>query len=118
MFRIVQWLMDRLITLFSGDGNRAFFDTAQFPWAADLEKQWPTIRNELDAVLTERDRIPNFGDISEDANLTADRKPLSSGDEWKWFLLYGFGHKIEQNCARCPETARLAKTIPGMRSAV
>jgi hypothetical protein len=33
------------------------------------------------------------------------------------FVLYGYGYWVKQNCARCPETARLLRKIPGLTMA-
>jgi beta-hydroxylase len=118
MFRVVRWFMDILIRLSTKDALRAFHDTASFPWIARLEANWLTIRDEIEAVMIQQDRIPNVEDISQDGNLGADGKPMSQGAEWKWFFLYGYGHKIEANCARCPETAALVESISGMRCAI
>ena len=103
--------MERLIS-WSPGGGKTFFDTAEFPWVARVEAQWRAIRKELDDLLRERDRIPNFQDVSPDQAL------LTEGDQWKTFFFYGYGHKVEQNCARCPETARALTLIPGMKTAM
>jgi len=118
MFRLIQYFMDRLITLFSRDANKAFLDNASFPWISRIEGNWLVIRDEFDRVMLERDGIPTVEDISEDGNLGADRKPMSKGPEWKWFFLYGYGHKVEDNCIRCPKTTELVESIPGMNGAI
>jgi beta-hydroxylase len=104
--------------LFDVDSNRAFWATSSFPWISPIEANWGAIRAEFDRVLVERERIPGLGDLSEDANLTFDRKPLSASSEWKWFFLHAYGNKIEANCLRCPTTAKLVESTPGMQSAV
>lgn len=83
-----------------------------FPWAAAvMEKNWRDIRQELDAILTYREALPNFQDISpEQASLTQD-------DKWKTFFLWGYGNKVEANCARCPRTTELLESIPGVTTA-
>jgi beta-hydroxylase len=118
MFRLVRWFMDRLIRLSAKDAGLAFHDNASFSWIARLEANWQVIRDEFEAVMIEQDRIPNVEDISQDGNLGADGRPMSQGAEWKWFFLYGYGHKIEANCARCPQTTTLVESIPGMRCAI
>jgi len=110
--------MHKLITLFSRNANQAFWENASFRWIARIEANWAAIRDEFDRVMLEQDRIPNVEYISEDGNLGADRKPMSRGAEWKWFFLYGYGHKIEGNCLRCPKTTKLVESIPGMRGAI
>jgi ornithine lipid ester-linked acyl 2-hydroxylase len=94
------------------DGQRAFFDTADFPWVPAVEAGWKEMRMELDALLQRRDDIPNFQDISKDQEV------LTSNDDWKTFFLYAYGHRAPKNCARCPQTERLLRLIPGMKTAM
>lgn len=101
-----------MISTLSRDGNRTFFETESFPWVARLESNWRIIRAELEALLTHREAIPNIQDISVDQHL------LTEDDHWKSFFFYAYGHKAEDNCARCPETARLLGSIPGMKTAM
>jgi aspartyl/asparaginyl beta-hydroxylase (cupin superfamily) len=99
-------------TLFYPTAKVTFFEPASYPWVADVESEWKTIRRELDAVMVRRDEIPNFQDLSEK------QKPLTEGEQWKTFFLYGYGLKAEENCARCPETVRILKRIPDMKTAM
>lgn len=101
-------LMQRLIARFDTEADRGFFETERFPWTRDLETGWAVIRAELDAVLTQRAHVPNFQELSDD------QKVLTQGDDWKTFVLFVYGHEVEGNCARCPETTRLLRRIPGM----
>lgn len=92
-------------------GNKNFFDTEQFSWVANLENNWQVIRRELDNLLQDTDKIPNFQDVSPDQyNLTKDNK-------WKTFFLFAYGFKIKKNCVQCPETTRLLEQIPEMKTA-
>lgn len=97
-------------TLFFRDGDKTFFDTEAFPWVADVEAGWKSIRKELDSLMVRREEIPNFQDVSKA------QKALTEGDQWKTFFFYSFGHKNEENCKRCPETTRLLNLIPGMKT--
>ncbi|MCP2259247.1 beta-hydroxylase [Streptoalloteichus tenebrarius] len=92
-------------------GNRTVYDTALFPWARDLEREWPAIRAELDAVLADRERLPAFQDI------LADVRTITRDDAWKVFPLGGYGVVSSRNIARCPRTWRAVRRIPGFRSA-
>lgn len=110
------WIIKRLekaIRHYSAStvGNTPFFDPRMFPWAPKLEANWETVRKELDQVLRNQDRIPNFQDISKD------QKNLTQDDRWKTFFLYGYGYKMEGNCALCPETTKLVESVPGMYTA-
>ena len=103
--------LERFISRYSTVDDRPFFDTNMFPWTGLLEENWRTIRAELDEVLKNQDKLPNFQDISKDqVNITRD-------DRWKTFFLHGYGYKMENNCAVCPKTASLVESIPGMYTA-
>jgi len=104
--------LERLITLTSPDGKRAFFDTSRFSWVGEVESAWQDILAELRKLLEHRDRIPNFQDVS------ADQAVLTQGTDWKTFFLYAYGHRLEENCARCPLTVKALQRIPGMKTAM
>jgi beta-hydroxylase len=91
--------------------DRPVHDPRDFPFVAPIEADWRKIRDELAALLQHRARLPSFHEISPD------QKYISHGDHWKVFILFGFGVPSERNCARCPETARLLRGVPGLQSA-
>ena len=100
-------------TLFYRDSDKTFFEPEAFPWTAQIEAEWKAIRRELDALMVRRDDIPNFQDVSKA------QRALTEGDQWKTFFLSTFdGKKIGENCAQCPETARLLQHIPGLKQAM
>ncbi|HEV2981604.1 MAG TPA: hypothetical protein VGX51_09245, partial [Solirubrobacteraceae bacterium] len=47
-------------------GEATFFPVERFPWVAEVERNWTVIRDELLAVLEDREALPNFQDISKD----------------------------------------------------
>jgi beta-hydroxylase len=96
--------------LFYRDGDQTFFEPEAFPWVAEIEAEWKTIRKELDALMVRREEIPNFQDVSKA------QEALTDGDQWKTFFFYSFGNKNKENCERCPETVRLLHRIPGMKT--
>ncbi len=105
--RVVAWV-ERLNLRYSTVGNPPIYDKAVFPWAKEIEKEWPAIRSELDSVLTRQEDLPGFHEISSDvATISQDRG-------WKSFLLCGYGFRSEANIARCPETWRVCQKIPGL----
>jgi beta-hydroxylase len=108
--RTVQ-LFEALIARTAG-GTAQFFEPAALPWVAPLEAQWPRMRGELDRLLRRVDLLPNFQDVQEEQRM------LTDDDRWKVFLLYGYGVRLDENCRRCPETARLVESIPGMTTAM
>jgi len=108
---VVAWA-ERLNLKYSKVGNPAVYDKATFPWVADIEREWRTIRTELDRVLKRQDELPTFQDISTDV------KTISQDTRWKTFFLAGYGLKSEQNIAQCPETWRIVQKIPGLKTAM
>jgi aspartyl/asparaginyl beta-hydroxylase (cupin superfamily) len=109
--KFLRWL-DRYFGRHSLVGDHTFFDQGQFPWTATLERGVPAIREELDAVLRYHDELPNFQDIS------TDQYQITDDDRWKTFFFYGYGFTAGRNVERCPETARLLQSIPGMTTAM
>ena len=92
-------------------GDQPFFSPAQFPWAKQLEDNWQAIREELEVVLTYREKLPNFQDISPD------QKHLARDDKWKTFFFFAYGLEVPANAARCPRTFALLKAVPGAKTA-
>jgi beta-hydroxylase len=111
LFGRVVDLSERLNVKYSVFGNPPIYDSAAFPWAKKLEDNWRMIRTELDAILPFRDTLPNFQDIC------ADVSRIQQDNDWKTFFLYAYGLTSEANCRKCAETARLLKSIPGMKTA-
>lgn len=109
-FKLIKQL-ERLIARCSPLGEPTFFDTDDFPWVRRLEANWQQIRRELDTVLHFREQLPNFQDISRD------QRRISQDDRWKTFFLYGYGYRMDDNCRRCPATAQLVESVPGMKTA-
>ena len=115
-----EWLLDRcdrLVTLTSLIDNDPIFDlrtvgTEVFPWHRSFEAHWETIRDEVEALLEHRQALANFQDIS------TDQATITDDDRWKTYFLYGFGFRADPNCQRCPETARLVESVPGMKTAM
>lgn len=103
--------IERVLVHYSEVPDTPFQDPAAFPWIAPLESRWRDIRAELDVVLQRPETIPNFQDISRDQeNITRD-------DRWKTYFLHGYGYRMDGNCAKCPQTARIVESIPGMFTA-
>lgn len=92
-------------------GTTPVLDNAEFPWVGDLEQCWRDIRGELDAVLVRPEDIPAFHQLSPD------QQRISKGDNWKAFAFYVYGHRVNENCARCPVTAELLDRLPDLQNA-
>ena len=104
--------VERFIGKRSLVGDATFFENDSFPWIAEVEANWATIRAELEKVLADREALPNFQDISKD------QLEITDDDNWKTFFLYGFGFKAKLGVEMCPLTAALMERIPGMKTAM
>ncbi len=105
----IAWV-ERLNLKFSKVGNPCVYDNAVFPWAAEIEREWHLIRQELERVLVRKNDLPNFQDIS------ADVATISQDQGWKTFLLAAYGMKSEKNIELCPETWRIMQKVPGLKT--
>jgi aspartyl/asparaginyl beta-hydroxylase (cupin superfamily) len=81
-----------------------FEDPANYPFAAHLERNWQTIRDEMIAL-----RSTGF--------MAWPEKSLYGETGWSTFGLYAFGQKQTSNCALCPRTTSLVESIPGLATA-
>ncbi|HEU5136501.1 MAG TPA: aspartyl/asparaginyl beta-hydroxylase domain-containing protein [Steroidobacteraceae bacterium] len=104
----IEWL----ITNCSRDGRKTFFEADAFSWTRAIEAGTPEIRRELDQLLLKRMEIPAFRDVSEN------QKYLAPPEQWQTYFLYMYGRPVPENCVRCPNTNRLLKVIPGMKTAM
>ena len=104
-------LFERLIAR-TPSGRTEFFDSDEFPWIADVEARAGEIKEELDGLLARVDQLPNFQDIQEEQRM------LTEDDRWKVFGFYAYGVRVEGSCLRCPRTAEIVESIPGMTTAM
>lgn len=80
-----------------------YCDPALFAFTAALEAGWATIRAEFERV--------------ERHALMAWPERFLYDQGWEVLGLWAFGARLRDNCAMCPETARLVESIPGMTTA-
>src|SRR3954468_8118424 len=81
-----------------------FEDPGQFPFAADLERNWRIIRDEMIA-------------LQSTGFVAWPEKSLYGETGWSTFGLYAFGQKQTANCELWPRTTALVEAIPGMSMA-
>jgi ornithine lipid ester-linked acyl 2-hydroxylase len=111
LMAIVAWV-ERLNVKYAKLGNPCVYDNALFPWTVTIEREWRTVRRELERVLTRKDDLANFQDIS------ADVAAITRDAGWKTFLFTGYGLSSRRNIALCPETWRLVQRVPGLKTAM
>ena len=104
-------LLERAVVRSSLVPTTPYLPTETFDWIPGLESEWKTIRGELDDVLSYRDELPNFQDIS------IDQASITDDDGWKTYFFFAYGFRSDANCARCPQTAALLDAIPGLTTA-
>lgn len=108
--RLRPWV-NRQIARASLVPNDPVLDAALFDWTADLSAGWEDIRNEALTVLRHQAAVPPLNEISPD------HARIASDGKWQSFFLYGYGYRVDQNCARAPRTAALLERTPGLNSA-
>lgn len=82
-----------------------------FPFLAPFTAEWQTIRDEVREILKHREAIPAFQELSPD------QYRISQGKNWRTFVLFGFGKKMERNAKQAPVTTRLLEQVPNLQTA-
>ena len=91
--------------------NTPFLDAAQFAFLDEVTQRWREIEAEARGVLAFRDAIPGFEDISPD------QYRIAVGRNWRTFVLYGFGDRLDANCEHMPKTAGMLSRVPDLQVA-
>lgn len=93
-----------------GERRPVFWDIdAVCPQLHTLEEAFPQIRAEVDALFDERVAMPSYHEINEPATEIS----AGTGGRWNVYMLELLGHRMKENLARCPQTARALTRIPG-----
>ncbi len=107
LFRTLGNIMSRQ----SKVGDSPILDADHFPFLGEFTANWQKIRSEAEAILKYREEIPAFHEISPD------QKKISKGKNWRTFILFGFGQKLEKNSKQAPYTAELLSRVPEIQTA-
>jgi ornithine lipid ester-linked acyl 2-hydroxylase len=92
-------------------GDAPVLDSRQFTFLKTFTDDWTTIKAEVTEILKHREAIPLFQDVS------VDQMKISKGNNWRTFILFGFGEKLEKNCKQAPVTTRLLEAVPNLQTA-
>jgi len=87
-------------------------ENSYFPFLKDFTDNWETIQAEAKDVLKFREAIPGFHEISPD------QYRLSTENNWKTFVLFGFGQRLEKNATLAPETSKILEGVPNLQTAM
>lgn len=83
------------------------------PELAHLERSFPWIRAEFDALMKRGSELPRYHDIDAgEAKISATTK-----HNWNVFLLELLGHKLEANRSLCPATCEALGRVPNVMQA-
>jgi aspartyl/asparaginyl beta-hydroxylase (cupin superfamily) len=104
--------LNRFLARYSLVGDPILFDTDLFPWTRVLEENYEAIRDEAERLLSLRDSLPAFHEVSPY------QQRISDAELWKTVWLHGFGHTPEIVSRLCPATAKLIGEVPGLQSAL
>jgi aspartate beta-hydroxylase len=89
-----------------------FFERALFPFLAELESKTGTIRAELEAALAASlDSFVPYIQYAPGQPVNQWRE-LNHSLSWSTLHLWRSGKPVEENLARCPETARALAALP------
>jgi aspartate beta-hydroxylase len=89
-----------------------FYDNADFPWLAAVEAQTDAIRAELVGLL-EADRAEFKPYVAHPAGAPLNQwAELNWSPRWSALYLWKDGKRIDENCARCPQTTQALAAAP------
>ena len=95
---------------YPGLPQRAFYDPADFAWAADFEAQTVAIRGELEALLHED---AGFKPYVQGSTERANRgHALLDDPRWSALYLWRDGAPVAENAQRCPAAMAALDTAP------
>ncbi len=92
-------------------GDAPLLDSKHFTFLSSFTGNWEAIRDEVKEILKHREAIPVFQDVSPD------QMKISKGNNWRTFILFGFGEKLQKNCNQAPVTTRLLEAVPNLQTA-
>jgi len=87
-------------------------DNDYFPFLENFTNEWEVIQQEANEVLKFREAIPGFQEISPD------QYRLAKEQNWKTFVLFGFGERLEKNASLAPKTAEILEKVPNLQTAM
>ncbi|MEO1170995.1 MAG: aspartyl/asparaginyl beta-hydroxylase domain-containing protein [Myxococcota bacterium] len=81
--------------------EQPFYDTAEHPWVEPIENGFDGVKSEFLALLHAESGLKTY------KNEHGFVLP-----SWNTFNLYFGGTRIDENCARCPQTSALVESLP------
>ena len=111
----IKTAVNRFLLRYAGwDERPVFFDIdAVRPELRELERAFPRIRAELDALLEQGVVMPRYHEVNKPSTEISTSTP----GNWNVFMLELLGYKPERNRARCVETCAALNKVPGVLQA-
>ena len=115
--RVKRWgkkLTRRLVNTLSAQSlvpDTPIISNEHFEFLQPFTENWQIMRSEAQAILKHREDIPAFQEISPD------QYRISQGKNWRTFVLFGFGKKMERNAAQAAATTQLLELVPNLQTA-
>jgi aspartate beta-hydroxylase len=104
-----------LFLFFPGIASQPYYDRAQFPWLAALERETGAIRTELVNMLAADRGFEPFLRVDSNADLDDYLRGPDGRHAWQGFFFYRHGERRDDNAARCPHTAQVLDALPIVR---
>lgn len=96
---------------FPGLDAKPFYDRSEFAFLKTLEKAYKQINAEFwDILSSNQEHMQPYVKIDEEN--TGPWSELNYSTNWKAYHLYENGKRIDENCNRCPQTARIIQSLP------
>jgi aspartyl/asparaginyl beta-hydroxylase (cupin superfamily) len=113
LIRAVEPLNRRFSDAAGGEARPAFYDIdTTYPSFRLLDRNYPVIREELESVLSYKDRIPRYHELdTRESYISGSQDPDRT---WRVFMLRNLAGTPRANQARCPRTTTLLRRIPGL----
>lgn len=90
-----------------------FFERSMFAWIEELEQATTVILGELRELVADQSSGDFAPYVARPPGLPVNQwVELNHSPRWGAFHLFNQGRKIEQNCARCPQTTALLERMP------
>ena len=110
----LQFVNRLLLSLNSNRPRPAFYDITEVcPELDKVTAAFPAIRQEAQALVSERDQMPSYDSLDNAQSRIAGSTPK----KWSVFFLNVFGFKPKLNRERCPQTCAAIEGIPNMLQA-
>ncbi|WP_460726022.1 aspartyl/asparaginyl beta-hydroxylase domain-containing protein [Lysobacter rhizosphaerae] len=92
-----------------------WFERAQFPFLAAIERETEAIRAELLALLDDETGMEPYVDMPQRAPAARLWQELNHSPRWRAFHFHRHGMPVAAHLARCPRTAAALAALPLMR---